>query len=65
MNLRTAYKMVIKHQLEMLEDDGLWSFAEMQIDEITETLHDDYDFLEELKSVVEEHLETFGENYGL
>jgi hypothetical protein len=63
MGLREAYKMVIKHQLEQLEEEREWKFDNK--DELAETLHNEFNFLEDLQGSVEEHLETFGENYDL
>ncbi|MEK4907491.1 hypothetical protein [Niallia sp. FSL M8-0099] len=65
MDLRKAYKLVIKHQLELLEEDGRWQFAHGQIEELSEKLHDDVDFLEDIQDSIEEYLEDFGENYDL
>ncbi|MBN8200500.1 hypothetical protein [Bacillus sp. NTK034] len=65
MDLRTAYKLVIKHELEILETEGRWQFAKGQIEELTERLHDDYEFTQTLQEAIEEHLEDFGENYDL
>ncbi|MEK5175107.1 hypothetical protein NST63_18070 [Heyndrickxia sp. FSL W8-0496] len=65
MSLREAYKMVIKHQLVMLEEEGRWSFGTNEIEELAEQLHDNEDFIDDLKDSIEEHLEDFGENYGL
>jgi hypothetical protein len=63
MGLREAYKMVIKHQLELLEEEGEWNFDNKE--ELAEQLHEEIVLLEHIQDTVEDHLETFGENYDL
>lgn len=65
MSLRQAYEMVIMHQLELLEETGRWGFADGHKEEIVKALSDEPDFHEDVTEAIEEHLETFGENYGL
>lgn len=65
MGLRQAYEMVIRHQLEMLEDEGTWQFADGQIDKLVNELSNDAAFLDSINEMTSEHLECFGENYDL
>jgi len=57
MNPRTAMKETIKFMLDQLGVGDAESVAEK--------MHDDPTFLEQLEDFFQEHLDDFGENYGL
>ncbi|WP_165921198.1 hypothetical protein [Paenibacillus albiflavus] len=57
MNPRMAMKEMIKFMLEQLDVGNAESVAEQ--------MHDDPTFLEELEQFFQDHIEDFGENYGL
>lgn len=59
MNPRTAMKEAIKSNLINLGMDGETAAN------VAEKMHDDTTFLEELEKFFQDHLDTFGENYGL
>ncbi|MCV4233340.1 hypothetical protein OHJ21_19335 [Virgibacillus sp. LDC1] len=57
MNPRIAMKEAIRFMLEQLQVENAESVAEQ--------MHDDMDFLEQLEEFIQDHIETFGENYGI
>lgn len=59
MNPRIAMKEVLKFVLRNLE------FDHEKAAELAEQMHNDPNFLEALEEFVGEHLDYFGENYGL
>jgi hypothetical protein len=65
MNPRDAMREVLRNLFEWLEDNKGISFNDEEIENAVETMHDDNTFFEDLLDFFEEHIETFGENYGL
>lgn len=65
MNTREAMKITIRHLFEWLEEEKGVSFTKEKIDDAIYTMHDDATFFEGLLDWFEEHIEMFGENYGL
>jgi hypothetical protein len=61
---REAYRTVIKHMFSHLKEEGRFD-ASPVIDEVVESMENDMQFLTELEDFFVDHLETFGENYGL
>lgn len=57
MNPRIAMKEAIRFMLEQLNVENAESVAEQ--------MHDDHDFLEQLEEFIQDHIDTFGENYGI
>lgn len=64
MGTKTAMKITLGLLFEHLEDKGI-KFTSKQREGAIELMHDDYTFCEELIGFLEDHLETFGGNYGL
>jgi hypothetical protein len=65
MNSREAVKHTLKFLFEILEDERDITFTEEQIEKAAEAMHDNDTFFEELLDFLEEHIEMYGENYGL
>jgi hypothetical protein len=65
MDTREAMKVTLKLLFELLEEEKDIKFTENEVKEAIETMHDDNTFFEDLLDFFEEHIETFGENYGL
>ena len=57
MNPRIAMKEAIRFMLQQLNVENAESVAEQ--------MHDDQDFLEQLEEFIQDHIDTFGENYGI
>lgn len=64
MNVRKGAELFIRLMLEHLDEDGRIHLGD-DIDSLAATLADSSDLFEDFKSSLEEHLEVFGENYGL
>lgn len=65
MNTREAMKITLKHLFELLEEEKDISFSKEEIDNTIEAMHDDPIFFEDLLDWFDEHINAFGENYGL
>ena len=65
MNPREAMKEVLKLLFEHYEERSEFSFAKEEIETAIENMHDDDEFLEQLIRFFADHVETYGENYGL
>jgi hypothetical protein len=63
MGLREAYKMVIKHQLDLLEEEEEWFFENK--DKLVEKLHENESLQLDFKETIHEHFEMFGDDYDL
>lgn len=61
---RAAMKTVIRHLLELAEEDA-FRISHDKWDDVIENAHDDEMFLSELVDWFKDHIDTFGENYGL
>ena len=64
-NTRLAVKETIRFLFEKITEDGLYNFSQSEIDEAVEQMHDDDGFIEPLIEFFDEHINDFGENYGL
>lgn len=64
-NPRTATKETLKLLFENLNEDKGITYTTEQINNAIEIMHDDAIFFEELLDLFEEHLEEYGESYGL
>lgn len=67
---RESMKVVLKNAFEWLEDGmgGTFetkTFDKQQIINAIEIMHDDSTFFEEFMRFFADHIDTFGENYGL
>ncbi|OPH61895.1 hypothetical protein BC351_01240 [Paenibacillus ferrarius] len=65
MDFRTAYKMVIKNELENLIDENRLSLDSEKLEALVNVLHEDEEFLRNLNNKIEEYLVDFGDNYEL
>lgn len=63
MSTREAYETVIKSELEELANERGWDFG--HIGDIVDQISGDSTFHNQLTDFFEEHLEIFGENYGI
>lgn len=59
MNPREAVKETIRFTLINLD------YSHELAAKVAEKMHDDHTFLEELEEFIQEHVDDFGENYGL
>lgn len=62
---REAMKVTLRHLFELIEDREGISFEEEEKKEAIRIMHDNDTFFDELIDFMEEHIEVFGENYGL
>jgi hypothetical protein len=62
---REAMKATLRFLFELLAEEKDIKFSKEKVEEAIESMHDDDIFLHELIDFLENHLETFGENYGL
>ncbi|SFR15305.1 hypothetical protein [Desulfoscipio geothermicus] len=62
---RNAVKETIRFVFEHLQDRGLVKFTQKEIEEAIIKMHDDDIFFDELIDFMYDHIEDFGENYGL
>jgi hypothetical protein len=62
---RKAFKETLSLLFDNLEDEKGIKFTKEQLSEAIEKMHDDSNFFECLLDFFKEHIEGFGENYGL
>ncbi|PEK90841.1 hypothetical protein COF75_28665 [Bacillus toyonensis] len=60
MDIRKAYEIVIRNQLEKLIADGCLYLSNDQVNKLAHSLSYNYSFLEELNIFVQDHLEVNG-----
>jgi hypothetical protein len=67
MNPRESMKEVLKLAFEWLEEDiyGGLEFTQKEVENAIEAMHDNDTFFEEFMNFFKDHIEMFGENYGL
>lgn len=66
MGLREAYWIVLKDMLQYLDEEGMYVLPpNASLEEVVKRMYDDYQFIKEFAEFLQDHLETFGENYGL
>ncbi|AZV43664.1 hypothetical protein BAOM_3055 [Peribacillus asahii] len=65
MNTRQAYRTFIRHQLEVMSDEGEISLSCEEIEAFVSGAEDDYDFYKQLGEFLSEYIENYGERYGI
>lgn len=65
MDSKQAMKAVLEFLFELLSEEKGREFKQGEIEKAVEAMHDDPTFLWGLLNFLEEHIEIFGESYGL
>lgn len=65
MSLRQAFEQIIKHQLTLLRDEKNIDLTDEEIEKATKIMSNDEQFHDELLDFFEDHINIFGENYGI
>lgn len=65
MSTRQAFKIFIRHQLEVLVDEGKINLTAEELELIANGMEDDFTFYEQLGEFLVEFIEDFGENYDI
>jgi hypothetical protein len=65
MSTRQAFRIFIRHQLEVLKEEGKIDLSAEEIEKIANGVEDDFTFYEQLGDFLKEYIEDFGENYGI
>ena len=64
MNPRQAFRIFIRFQLENGVGEEM-ALSAAEIDKIILGIEDDQSFYDQLDEILKEHIEDFGENYGI
>lgn len=65
MSEREAMKITLMHLFEWLDEEKGMHYTKEQREQAVDAMHDDPQFWDELLDFFAEHVEDFGENYGL
>lgn len=65
MGARQAFQIFIRHQLEVMKDDGKINLTAEELEKFANGVENDFTFYEQLADFLEEYINDFGENYGI